>query len=77
MDFGSLCEGFGRVWGKIFGGFLAFGTHSRKILEMLGMISPCWGRFSKMDPRADPRSVTMRGGSLPQTRVEPLLLRFS
>ena len=26
------------------------------------MISPCWGRFSKMDPRADPRSVTMRGG---------------
>ena len=65
MDFGSLCEGFGRVCGKILGGFWAFGTHSGKILEMLGMISPCWGRFSKMDPRADPRSVTMRGGPHP------------
>ena len=56
------------------GGFWAFGTHSRKILEMLGMISPCWGRFSKMDPRADPRSVTMRGGPSPSV-VRPCLLR--
>ena len=24
------------------------------------MIWPCWRRFSKMDPRADPRSVTIR-----------------
>ena len=77
LDFGSLCEGFGRVCGKILGGFWIFWTHSRKILEMLGMISPCWGTFSKMDPRADPRSVTIRGGSLPQTRVERWQLGFS
>ena len=37
------------------------------------MISPCWGRFSKMDPRADPRSVTMRGGPSPSV-VGPCLL---
>ena len=37
------------------------------------MISPCWGRFSKMDPRADPRSVTMRGGPSPSV-VRPRLL---
>ena len=52
-------EGLGRVCGEILGGFWTFWTHSGKILEMLGMISPCWGRFSKMDPRADPRSVTI------------------
>ena len=58
-------EGLGRVCGENLGGFWIFWTHSGKILEMLGMISPCWGRFSKMDPRADPRSVTMRGGPPP------------
>ena len=63
--FAKVLGGFGEGLGKILEGFWAFGTHSRKILEMLGMISPCWGRFSKMDPRADPRSVTMRGGPPP------------
>ena len=63
--FAKVLGGFGEVCGDILGGFWAFGTHSGKILEMLGMISPCWGRFSKMDPRVDPRSVTMRGGPHP------------
>ena len=57
--------GFGEGLWRNLGGFWTFWTHSGQILEMLGMISPCWGRFSKMDPRADPRSVTMRGGPPP------------
>ena len=62
---GRFWEGFGEGLWRDFERFLIFWTHSGQILEMLGMISPCWGRFSTMDPRADPRSVTMRGGPLP------------
>ena len=65
LDFGGFWEGFGRIFGGL-GMFLdGFWKVVGKILDMLGIIWPCWGIFSKLDPRADPRSVTMRGGPPP------------
>ena len=68
LDFGGFWEGFGRIFGGL-GGFLdGFWKVVGKILEMLGIIWPCWDIFSILDPRADPRSVTMRGGPPPSVR---------
>ena len=52
-------EGFKRNWGGF--GRVYKGTFDDlwQILETLVMIGPCWGRFSMLDPRADPRSVTI------------------
>ena len=62
---GRLWNGFGKVGGRIWKDLKAFWIDNGQILEMLGIIWPCCGQASKLDPRADPRSVTIRGGSVP------------
>ena len=70
--FGEDLVGFGEGLGKNLARFGLFWISFGKILEMLGMIWPCWGRVSKQDPRADPRSVTIRGGPPPAWLNETL-----
>ena len=69
---GRVWEGLGRIWGG-FGeglgrnleGFERFGAGCGQILRAFGKMWPCCGKAYKLDPRADPRSVTMRGGPSP------------
>ena len=78
---GRVWEGLGRIWGgfgeglgRNLGGFGRFFPACGQILETFGKIWPCCGEASKLDPRADPRSVTMRGGPWTQLRVGQDLL---
>ena len=72
MDFGSILEGSGRVLGGFSEGLECFWMDFGRLWErfwtclaLFQIIWPCWGIFSKLDPRVDPRSVTMRGGPPP------------
>ena len=65
-------EGLGRIWGgfgeglgRNFEGFGRFCVGFGQILDAFGKMWPCCGKAYKLDPRADPRSVTMRGGLRP------------
>ena len=65
-------EGLGRIWGgfgeglgRNFEGFGRFCVGFGQILDAFGKMWPCCGKAYKLDPRADPRSVTMRGGPPP------------
>ena len=65
-------EGLGRIWGGFgeglggnFEGFGRFCVGFGQILDAFGKMWPCCGKAYKLDPRADPRSVTMRGGPPP------------
>ena len=67
-------EGLGRIWGgfgeglgRNFEGFGRFCVGFGQILDAFGKMWPCCGKAYKLDPRADPRSVTMRGGPPPNT----------
>ena len=62
---GRIWAGFGEGLGRNLEGFGCFLAGLGHFLETFGKIWPCWGKASKLDPRADPRSVTMRGGSTP------------
>ena len=68
-------EGLGRIWGgfgeglgRNFEGFGRFCVGFGQILDAFGKMWPCCGKAYKLDPRADPRSVTMRGGPRPLQR---------
>ena len=63
--FGSILGGFREGLGRNSGGFRAYWAGNGQILDMLSIIWPCWGKASKLDPRAASRSVTMRGGPPP------------
>ena len=62
VDLGAFGEGFGRIleasW-ALLGPFL---DSSEQIMDVFDKIWPYCSRAYKWDPRADPRSVTMRGG---------------
>ena len=66
MDFGWILIGFGGLWerfGKVLAGFwLEFGIWPSfaQILSAFGKTWPCCSKASKLDPRADPRSVTIQ-----------------
>ena len=50
IDFKRFGGRFGRVWGRNLEGFGSFWGGGGQILEMLGMIWLCWGRFSNWTP---------------------------
>ena len=59
-------EGLGRIWGgfgeglgRNFEGFGRFCIGFGQILDAFGQMWPCSGKAYKLDPRADPRSVTI------------------
>ena len=65
--FGSILGGswkdLGRVWGWFgvkFGRIWTFFSGCGHFLAAFGKMWPCCGKASKLDPRADPRSVTIR-----------------
>ena len=65
-------QGLGRIWGGFgeglggnFEGFGRFCVGFGQILDAFAKMWPCCGKAYKLDPRADPRSVTMRGGPPP------------
>ena len=60
-------EGLGRIWGgfgeglgRNFEGFGRFCVGFGQILDAFGKMWPCCGKAYKLDPRADPRSVTIK-----------------
>ena len=57
--FGKVLGGFGEDLGRNLGEFGRFFAGCGHFLETFGKMWPCWGKASKLDPRADPRSVTM------------------
>ena len=61
-DFGRIWEGLGRTWAH-FG--MDFGRIGGRIWRSVDEFENNWGRVSKWDPRAAPRSVSMRGGPHP------------
>ena len=65
VDFGVILAGVGEESSKI----ERFWPVRGQILGTFGKMWPYCSKASTLDPRADPRSVTMRGGPLPQ-RVE-------
>ena len=59
-------EGLGRIWGgfgeglgRNFEGCGRFCVGFGQILDAFGKMWPCCGKAYKLDPRADPRSVTI------------------
>ena len=71
--FGSILGGSWKIWGgfgeglgRNFEGFGCFCVGFGQILDAFGKMCPCYGKAYNLDPRADPRSVTMRGGPIPQ-----------
>ena len=60
--FEKILKRFWEGWDKNLEGFRAFWASNGQILEMqmLGIIWLCCGQASKLDPRADPPSVTVR-----------------
>ena len=70
---GGIWGGFGEGLGGNLEGFGRFLKSCGHFLETFGKMWPCWGKASKLDPRADPLCVTMRGG--PPLRVLNRTLR--
>ena len=62
---GRIRDGFGEGFGQHFGEFGRFCVGCGQLLDAFGKMWPCCGKAYKLDPRADPRSVTMCGGSPP------------
>ena len=76
-DLGRSGEEFGRIWEGLvrnLGGFWSLSANSGQILEMLGIIWPCWGAFSIRTPALVREASQYAGVPNPQTRVESMLL---
>ena len=56
---GRIWGGFGEGFGQHFGGFGCFCVGCGQLLDAFGKMWPCCGKAYKLDPRADPRSVTI------------------
>ena len=57
---GRIWVGFGGSFGQHFGRFWCFCVGCGQLLDAFGKMWPCCGEAYKLDPRADPRSVTIK-----------------